>query len=284
MKPSGKPIVLLDRLQRQFPSAKRQTLKRMVQNRRVKINGLAAQRLNQSIKEADTIEVVSVKSSPAPKLDFAIVYEDADMIVIDKPRGLLTSTVPREPRPTALAMLRQYLARREPSAKLGLIHRLDRDACGLLVFSKNSRAFASLKRQFFKHSVSRIYHAVVSPPPKRENGKLESRLTEHADGSVHSTRAASRGQRAITEYSVIRSDGKTAALRVTLHTGRKHQIRAHLCEAGSPIVGDTMYGGSPGATGLMLAAVELHLDHPRTGERMMFTVQPFPPSRAAQLS
>src|SRR5690349_11936946 len=94
-----------------------------------------------------------------------IIHEDRDILVVDKPAGLLTSTVPREKRPTLLKMVREYVAQREPRARVGLIHRLDRDASGLLIFSKNHQAYVSLKQQFFKHKVERIYLAVVHGVP-----------------------------------------------------------------------------------------------------------------------
>ena len=155
---------------------------------------------------------------------------------------------------------------------MGLIHRLDRDAAGLLVFSKNRAAYESLKRQFFHHAVTRIYHAIVSPPPKRAAGRIESRLAERADGTVHSTRHSGKGQVAITNFTVAKRRGDSALLVVTLHTGRKHQIRAHLSESGCAIVGDTIYGGKP-HSGLLLAAVQLAFDHPRTGKRVAFTTE-----------
>src|SRR5207237_1249712 len=130
---------------------------------------------------------------------FSIVHEDDDILVIDKPAGLLTSTVPRERRPTALALLRDYLARHDPQARLGLIHRLDRDASGLLVFSKNHEAFRSLKQQFFKHTVKRIYSAVVDGKLNPPGGRIKSRLVELPDGSVRSTKRQDGGERAISD-------------------------------------------------------------------------------------
>src|SRR5262245_33452861 len=136
------------------------------------------------------------------KLPFTIVYEDDDVLVIDKPPGLLTSTVPHEKRPTALAAVREYLAQANRRARVGLIHRLDRDASGLLVFSKNPGAFDSLKEQFFRHTVDRIYHAIVEGVPEPPLGKIKSKLIERHDGSV---RSATAGQVAITEYRMIKS-------------------------------------------------------------------------------
>ncbi|MGD0461539.1 MAG: RluA family pseudouridine synthase [Tepidisphaeraceae bacterium] len=276
-------MILLDRLRRNFPSAKRQTLKRMVQDRRVLINGVPAARLTQSIQPQDRIVIGSAKKSPQPTLPFPIIFEDEDILVIDKPAGLLTSTVPREPRPTALAAVNRYLRATDPAARVGLIHRLDRDASGVLVFSKNPAAYASLKRQFFHHTVTRIYHAIVSPPPPKDSGRIESRLIERADGTVHSTRQASKGQRAVTDYTIMKRQGDQALLKITLQTGRKHQIRVHLSESGSPIVGDTLYGGKP-HNGLQLRAVELAFDHPRTQNRISFFPQESRPRRGGGLS
>ncbi|MGD1275632.1 MAG: RluA family pseudouridine synthase [Tepidisphaeraceae bacterium] len=262
-------MILLDRLIRQFPGAKRQTLKRMVQDRRVSVNGIVAAALKQPLAEGDVVRILPRGSSPAA-LPFAVVFEDRDVLVIDKPAGLLTSTVPREPRPTALAILQAA----RPTDKIGLVHRLDRDASGLLIFSKNQLALNALKRQFARHSAARIYLAMVSPPPLHKRGRIESALVEWADGCVHSTRVPGRGRHAVTEYEQIRRGGVWALLRVKLHTGRKHQIRAHLSELGCPIVGDEVYHGKPHAGGLMLAAIELQVDHPRTGKPVKWQIEP----------
>jgi len=265
---------LSDWLRRKFPTAKQQTLKRMVQNRRVRIGGALATRLDQPVPNPDDVIIESAGKPPPSlaKLPFTIIFEDRDTLVIDKPPGLLTSTVPREPRPTAIAAVAEYLAASDPRSKPGLIHRLDRDASGLLIFSKNTRAFQSLKKQFFHHTVERVYHAIVSPAPKTDSGRIESNFAERADGSVHSVSKRVRGQVAVTMFDVANRRGQFALLRIKLHTGRKHQIRVHLSESGWPVVGDVFYAGKSCKKGLMLAAIKLAVDHPRTGERMIFTI------------
>ena len=265
---------VLDWLVGQYPTAKRQTLKRMVEEGRVTVNGVVARRLKEEVVDADVVRVDEGprREEGEERPAFEIVFEDRDVLVVNKPAGLLTSTVPREKRATLLALVREYVARAEPRARVGLIHRLDREAAGLLIFSKNAAAYESLKRQFFEHSVERIYTAVVRGVRGEKKGRIESYLYERADGVVRSTRDTRRGQRAMTEYEVVREGGGVAMLRVRLETGRKHQIRVHLSEKGWPIVGDAVYGnGEKGR--LMLFATLLEVAHPRTGERVRWELE-----------
>ena len=272
------PQPLLDLLTARYPTAKRTTFRQMIQSRRVTINGRPARSLKDPVEETDRIEVRDHAPRPptsALTLPFPIVYEDGDLFVIDKPAGLLTSTVPREKRPTALAMVRHYVHLLDSKARVGLIHRLDRDASGLLVFSKNDAAYASLKTQFFRHTVERVYAAVVRGKLTPPAGRITSRLTELPDGRVVTTRQHAKGQEAVTDYATLRATKQMSLLEVKLQTGRKHQIRAHLAERGAPILNDALYDLDAKPTGrLMLAAVRLALDHPRTWKRMTFHTNP----------
>jgi 23S rRNA pseudouridine1911/1915/1917 synthase len=270
----------------QYPAAKRTTLKRMVQSGRVLINNRAAKRLKDTFVEEDQIQLVKNSGTGASPVNrqkdhgrgahaaegLDIVYEDGDILVVNKPGGLLTSTVAHEKRPTLLARVREYLKGKDWRVRVGLIHRLDREASGLLIFSKNNVAYESLKEQFFRHSVNRVYAALVEGVPSPSAGRIHTRLVELKDGSVKVTQNPQAGQDAITGYTMIRRCGERALLRVVLETGRKHQIRSHLSHRGWPIVGDAMYGGKEGSGPLMLAAIELAIAHPRTGERMKFEI------------
>jgi len=265
---------LLDWLIARYPSAKRQTFKQMLAGGRLTINGRRPRSLRASVSESDRIVVADRSAERAKssitKLPFEIVYEDRDLLVIDKPPGLLTSTTDRERRPTAWAAVQKYVAATDAAARPGLIHRLDRDASGLLVFSKNDAAYRSLKQQFLHHTVSRIYIAHVHGVPSPPMGRLESRLVEGADGIVRSTRMRGKGQPAITDYETISTGDAGSILKLTLRTGRKHQIRTQLAEKGTPILNDAFYGEKECAGPLMLVATELGFDHPRTGQRMKF--------------
>jgi 23S rRNA pseudouridine1911/1915/1917 synthase len=265
---------LLDCLIARYPTAKRQTFKEMLASGRIQINGKRPASLRVSVAETDQLTVASRQTKtaerPAKKLPFEIVFEDADLLVIDKPAGLLTSTNEREKRPTAWAMIQEHLQRTSPVSRPGLIHRLDRDAAGLLIFSKNDSAFRNLKQQFMHHTVLRQYIAHVHGKPDPPSGRLESHLIEGADGVVRATRRRGAGQLAITNYETTGHDPMGAILRVTLETGRKHQIRTQLAAKGTPIRNDPLYGEKPCEGPLMLVAVELQVDHPRTGKRMKF--------------
>ncbi len=259
-------IPLLDAVARLRPDSSRTRLRELLAEGQVRVNGHVVKIARMPIAPDDQVKIVP----PKPKritAPFAIIHEDADLIVIDKPVGLITSTISGEKRPTALAQVRDYIALKQPRARVGLIHRLDRDASGLLVFSLNDTAHQSLKQQFFDHSAGRIYAAVIAGKIKPAEGMIRIRLVEYADGSVHRCKRADKGEDATTHYKTVQTIGGRSLLQITLETGRKHQIRAHLAESLHPIEGDDLYKGPP-AERLMLAGIELHLTHPRTGERL----------------
>jgi 23S rRNA pseudouridine1911/1915/1917 synthase len=264
----------------------------------VKVEIAAADRVEVAHRRPQHVDRSSAAAAAFVRrhLPFAIIHEDADVLVVDKPSGLLTSTVPGERRPTLLAIVRAHVEVSAPPRgrppRVGLIHRLDRDASGLLVFSKTHESYLSLKRQFFEHSLERTYTAVVRGAPTPPAGRVQSRLVERADGTVYSARRPGEGERAVTDYEVVERGKGHSLVRVTLHTGRKHQIRVHLSERGAPIVGDTMYGQAaqrprgkerPAEERLMLAATRLSFTHPRTGERLTFE-RAAPPEFAAALA
>jgi 23S rRNA pseudouridine1911/1915/1917 synthase len=272
-------VLLIDAVAKLRPDSSRSRVRQLLENGQVRVNGEVVKIGRMPTVPTDRIEIRPLAAPRASRPPAPVVHEDDDLIVLNKPPGLLTSTHAGEKRPTLLAKVRDYIAQTRPAARVGLVHRLDRDASGLIVFSLNDAAHQSLKQQFFDHSASRIYHVVIDGTISPPSGKIDFRLVEYVDGTVHRCKRKDRGEDAVTHYESIKHHDHRTMLRVRLETGRKHQIRAHLAELGRPIVGDTMYNGSS-AQQLMLAAVELEITHPRTGQRSKFVID-LPPPMAA---
>ncbi|MEI8243756.1 MAG: RluA family pseudouridine synthase [bacterium] len=208
--------------------------------------------------------------------DIDILFEDLDLIVIVKPAGLLTIATEREKHRTAYAMLVDHV-RRFRAARIFIVHRLDREASGLLVFAKTPEAKTALQEQFKDHSAGRTYIAVTEGRILRDTFTVESLIAENAAFRCYSTRDPAKGQRAVTHVKVLQRSPQRTLVEVRLETGRKHQIRVHLADEGHPIVGDPVYGnGRSPIRRMALHGAALRFRHPRTGEAMTFAA-PLPP-------
>ena len=200
-----------------------------------------------------------------------IVFEDETILVVDKPPGLLAIATETEREKTLYAVLRARASRRKPPEKIFIVHRLDREASGLLVLAKTIEAKERLQEQFKDHSAGRRYAAVVEGRIASDDFSIRSYLAENAAFRVYSTRKKGQGKLAITHVHVLKRTSKTTLVQVRLETGRKHQIRVHLAEQGHPIVGDKVYGSrSNPIRRLALHGEYLSFRHPRTGRRMEF--------------
>lgn len=200
-----------------------------------------------------------------------ILYEDNHILVIDKPAGLL-SQEDATGDPDVLTLLKEYVKEKynKPgNVFLGLVQRLDRNTTGLMVVARTSKAASRLSEQFRKHTVEKVYQAVVSPVPAVKADRLEDRMEKDEENRMARASWGSAGERAILEYSVIRQSNNRALLEVRLFTGRFHQIRFQLSHAGFPVVGDKKYGSTvPGQ--MALRCVHLAFVHPTTKEEMSF--------------
>jgi RluA family pseudouridine synthase len=208
---------------------------------------------------------------PADIAGIRIVFEDEDIIVVDKPAGLLTIATEAEREKTLYAWLRKRANQKKPAQRIFIVHRLDREASGLVVFAKSIQAKQGLQEQFKSHSAGRRYCAVVEGRVEESDFSIRSYLSENAAYRMYSTRKKGVGKVSVTHVHVVRRNRRSTILQVRLETGRKHQIRVHLAEKGHPIVGDKIYssGWNP-IRRLALHGEHLGFTHPGTGKRLEF--------------
>ena len=224
------------------------------------------------------------------RLPFPILFEDADLIVVDKPAGLLTThtklvgRLARESQLTAENILNDYVRKGQAKSKkrVWLVHRLDRETSGVMMFAK-SEEVAEKFRADWANLTEKTYRARVAGLLEDESGAFESHLLEDADGyrvrsvAAPDARRAPRGAKtprlARTEWRRLSTTDGTTLVEVKLKTGRKNQIRVHFSEAGHPVIGDEKYGGER-ASRLYLHALSLRFRHPRTGDWLEFTAPP----------
>lgn len=200
-----------------------------------------------------------------------ILYEDQDIIVIDKSSGLLTVKANYEKEKTAHHILTTYIRRgsARSTARVFVVHRLDRETSGVLVFAKSYKVKDNLKQQW--GSVKKKYIAVVHGVLTEKSGTITSYLTENDDYEVSSVKDSGKGKLAKTKFKVIKESKRFSLLEIELLTGKKNQIRVHLSEKGHPIVNDDKYGNQGKVEGrLALHSHSLTFNHPHSGKRLTF--------------
>lgn len=264
------PGSLLDALGDLFPDSSRTTLRQMLQSGRVRVNAATEKDAKRALAAGDVIEVGQKSQARALPEGLSILHEDDDVIVVLKAHGLLTVATERERETTAQAYLNAYL-KQKGGERIHVVHRLDRETSGVLVFAKSFDAREALKEQFAEHDVDRIYVAVVEGELQPDNGTIRSHLRERRDLRMESVEAHPDAKLAVTHYKTLKTNGRYSLLEITLETGRKNQIRTHLAEAGHPVVGDRMYGSEANPLDrLGLHARLLGFDHPTTGRHVVF--------------
>jgi RluA family pseudouridine synthase len=207
----------------------------------------------------------------------AIIHEDADIVVVNKPAGLLTVATDREAGRTAYFILTDYVRKGQAKSRnrVFIVHRLDRETSGVLIFAKSERAKFRLQEDW--ENTRKKYLAVVHGAPRRRADTISTLLEEVSVHTVRTTRDPRRGRLAKTAYTVLKKTKAMALLEVELLTGRKHQIRVHLAEAGTPIVGDRKYGlDGDRHSRLALHALSVCFTHPTTGNRLTLEAKPPP--------
>lgn len=258
-----------------LPGLTRSAAARLIETGQVLVDGKPA-RKSAKLAGGETVEVTLPDPEPADALPqdipLDVVYEDDDVIVVNKPSGLVVHPAPGHPDGTLVNALLHHcggsLSGVGGELRPGIVHRIDRDTSGLIIAAKNDAAHQALAAQLADHTLARTYEAVVVGALREDGGTVDAPI-----GRCPSDRkkmaVVPNGKRAVTHWEVLERFPGYTYVRCRLETGRTHQIRVHMAHLGHPIYGDTVYGGKkpvPGLTGQCLHAVGLRFVHPRTGE------------------
>lgn len=202
------------------------------------------------------------------KLD--ILYEDKELLVINKPSGLLTIATDKKEDNTLYHKAREYVKKQNPKNKIFIVHRLDKDTSGIVVFAKSENIKLALQNNWDKLAIIREYIALVCGQPKEKKGQIKSYLKETKTFQVYSSQDK-KGKLAITNYEVLKSNKEYSLIKINILTGRKNQIRVHMKDIGCPVVGDKKYEALKNPfRRLCLHANKLEIIHPFTHKKMVF--------------
>lgn len=252
---------------------KRTSIKELLRHNQVAVNGTPISQFNSVLNPGDEVKVNLTREWRVfYNRRLKIVYEDDDIIVVNKGYGLLSMGNDKVKDGTAYSILREYVKWENPRNKIFIIHRLDRDTSGLMMFAKTIEAKETMQHNWNNMVLNRKYLAVVEGKVEPADGVVRSYLAENSEHEVYSTPDSSKGQLAVTRYRTLSSKNGYSLMEVELDTGRKNQIRVHMKELGHPIAGDRRYGASSSPIHrLALHAQTLRFVHPVTRKEMSFT-------------
>lgn len=271
------PMELMEFLASKMPQASRTKLKTLLAKRVVFVDNAITTQYNFPLRPGMKVQVSRSKQNREFHSNLLrIVYEDTYLIVIDKHQGLLSVSTERERERTACTILNEYLRRSDRRSRVYVVHRLDRDTSGLMMFAKDEKTQHTLRDNWHKLVFDRRYVAVVTGEMERDRGTVRSWLTDRTL-YVHSSPVDDGGKESVTHYRTIRRANGFSLVELHLETGRKNQIRVHMQDLGHPIAGDGRYGlEDVNPIGrLALHAFKLCFRHPVTGEQMRFET-PYP--------
>lgn len=258
--------ILIEFLKKMFSNLSKNSVKSLLHNEKVFVNGNMTTKYNYELNIGDVVEI---REKVAKNID--IIYEDKDIIVINKPSGLLTVATEKEKNKTAYHLVMEYLKKKNKNNRIFIIHRLDKDTSGIIMFAKNERAKHLYQDNWNDIVKKRCYYAVIDGKMENKEGTIKSYLKENGN-MVYSVKDRS-GKLAITEYKVLKERKNISLLDINLKTGRKNQIRVHMKENKTPILGDLKYGEkSKLINRLALHAYKLELVNPVTKKLLTFEI------------
>ena len=282
-------IELIEALATMYPDSKRNTLRKMLTSGRVTVDGKVVHKAKFIVEKGRSVivsdrETAAISSPPpAPKKKHPrvkILFEDEHIIVVNKQAGLLSVSTDKMEPDTLHSRVVDYLKSENEKSWAFIVHRLDRETSGVMIFAKHKRHKEYLQEQFANRDVHRIYHALVEGKPDRENGTIREWLLEDKFLKVKAVKKNHpKAKEAITHYSMVDFDEFASLVQLTIETGRRHQIRVGLANLGCPVVGDEAHGAEGNPIGrIALHASSLEFLHPETDDPVRFEATiPFGP-------
>ena len=273
---------LLDFLFKHLSEYKKTNVRQLLKFGHIAVNGQVTTQFNRPLEPGDQV-IIESKNRPTlnlfQKYKIELIHEDEDIIVIDKPSGLLAIATEQIKTKTAYHIVNEYV-KNTSRGRIFVVHRLDQGTSGLLVFAKDPDVKRSLQKKW--EHVKKRYFAVVHGKPPEPSGEIISKLRQNKFLQVYSTNDEKETYKSITRYRLVKTTKHYSLLDVELETGRKHQIRVHLSDLGMPVVGDDRYSeGKKENVPLALHAYYLSFEHPRHKKQLVFRTKL--PERLAQL-
>ncbi len=267
----AQPTTLLPFLLSSVKGKSRNNVKSLLSRRLVAVDGVPVSRFDTPLASGQQVAILPSSAPRADALPFPILYEDEHLIVVNKPAKLLSVATDKEKARTAYHMVTDYVKARRVGDRIFVLHRLDRDTSGVLMFARDPETKELFQSHWNEMVTRRGYLAAVEGTPRPDRDTIRSFLVE-TDTHLSFSGAPGKGAKeAITSYQVVKTGGGYALLDINIETGRKNQIRVHMKELGHPVAGDKQYGARTNPIGrLCLHANELSFTHPATGEQITF--------------
>ena len=265
------PDTLLPFLLARVKGKSRNNVKSLLSRRLVAVDGVPLSRFDAPLLPGQQVSILPASAPRADALPFPILYEDEHLIVVNKPAKLLSVANDKEKTRTAYHLVTDYVKARRVDDRIFVLHRLDRDTSGVLMFARDAETKELFQARWNEIVTRRGYLAVVEGVPKPAQDTIRSFLVE-TDTHLSFSGAPGKGAKeAVTSYQIVKAGSGYALLDISIETGRKNQIRVHMKEKGCPVAGDKQYGSRTNPIGrLCLHANELSFTHPATGEQITF--------------
>ena len=282
-------IDLLEAVQKMLPTSKRNTLRRMLTEGRIRVDGKIVHKARYIVPIGSDVSVtdrlIAAEDAPPPqpkkkRIRIKILYEDEHILVVNKQAGLLSVATDKMEPDTLHSRSLDYLREENEKAWIYIVHRLDRETSGVMVFAKHKRHKEYLQEQFAARSVHRVYHALIQGTPEKQSGTIQEWLLEDKFLNVKAVnKRHPQAKEAITHWNIEDSDETASLVQLTIETGRRHQIRVGLANLGHPVIGDEQHGAEGNPVGrIALHATALELLHPETDDPIRFEAKiPFGP-------